>query len=108
VDVDGDQQGDGRLSRRLLLLVVVVSVVSGGGRGAEARVSAGAGTVGVTETETFPIYRCPHCGTVTEGWPIGPRYCAGNQWGMEKPLEAEKGDHPSVEMERLTVRVVEP
>jgi hypothetical protein len=50
VDVDGDQQGDGRLSRRLLLLVVVVSVVSSGGRGAEAGVSAGAGTVGVTET----------------------------------------------------------
>jgi hypothetical protein len=47
VDVDGDQQGDGRLSRRLLLLVVVVSVVPGGGRGAEAGVSPGAGTVGV-------------------------------------------------------------
>jgi hypothetical protein len=47
--VDGDQQGDGRLSRRLLLLVVVVSVVPRGGRGAKARVLAGAGTVGVTE-----------------------------------------------------------
>jgi hypothetical protein len=79
--------------------------VPGGGRGAEARVSAGAGTVGMSET--FLIYRCPDCGTVTEGWPIEPRYCAGNQWGMEKPLEAEKGDHPSVQMERLTVRVVD-
>jgi hypothetical protein len=59
-------------------------------------------------TETLLIYRCPDCGKVMEGSKLGPRFCAGNQWGMEEPLEPKKGAHPSVEMERLRVGVVGP
>lgn len=57
--------------------------------------------------ERLHIYRCPECGTISGGWKSGPRFCSGDQWLMESPLGVEQGDHPSVEMERLTVEVVE-
>jgi hypothetical protein len=59
-------------------------------------------------SDTLYIYRCPDCFKITEGWKQGPRYCAGNQWSIERPLEPHKGDHPSIEMERLLVRIVAP
>lgn len=57
--------------------------------------------------ERLKIYRCPECGTISDGWRAGQRFCSGNQWLMESPLKPDQGDHPSVEMERLTVEVVE-
>jgi hypothetical protein len=56
--------------------------------------------------ETFHVYRCPECGRIADGWKQGPRFCAGSQWLMETPLAPNQGDHPSVEMERLLLRVV--
>jgi hypothetical protein len=56
-------------------------------------------------TETLLIYRCPHCGKVAEGWKAGPRYCGGSQWMMETQWDGGF-DHPSTEMERLSVQVI--
>lgn len=56
--------------------------------------------------ERFVVLRCPECRSLTDPRGTPTLYCSGNQNGPE-PLAPHQGDHPSTEMERLVVEVVE-
>lgn len=60
----------------------------------------------MTDRDEFWIYRCPECLSLTDPRGTPKLYCCGSQNGPE-PLAPHYGEHPSAEMEKLRVRVVE-